>query len=163
MTKIEIYTAHAMDLFHRHGLSAAGWTFRIVTKVGTSASTLGMCKHATKTIQVLNAHVQNDSHAAIMDTILHEIAHAIVGPGKGHGPVWRAAASRIGANPRATSSVKSSEETKKFMYKYRLAIKHADGTIERLNEYTNRRTKLDGYFAKNRRDTMNMLAWVDNV
>ena len=32
----------------------------------------------------------------IRDTLLHEIAHAIVGPGHGHDAVWQTAARRIG-------------------------------------------------------------------
>lgn len=36
------------------------------------------------------------THADITNTILHEIAHARVGPGRGHDEVWRAEARRIG-------------------------------------------------------------------
>ena len=37
----------------------------------------------------------------IKDTILHEIAHAIVGPGHGHDAAWRAVAINLGVHPRA--------------------------------------------------------------
>lgn len=36
----------------------------------------------------------------VRETILHEIAHALVGPGHGHGPVWKQMARRVGAQPR---------------------------------------------------------------
>jgi hypothetical protein len=38
---------------------------------------------------------------SVLDTLLHEIAHALAGHKAGHGPVWKAIAVRIGANPRA--------------------------------------------------------------
>ena len=37
----------------------------------------------------------------VTDTILHEIAHALAGPGAGHGPAWKATASRLGATPKS--------------------------------------------------------------
>jgi predicted SprT family Zn-dependent metalloprotease len=40
----------------------------------------------------------------IMETVRHEVAHAIVGPGKGHDNEWKTAAWRIGANPQARVS-----------------------------------------------------------
>lgn len=36
----------------------------------------------------------------VTQTVLHEIAHALVGPGHGHGPVWKNMAKRIGAQPQ---------------------------------------------------------------
>lgn len=35
----------------------------------------------------------------VLDTLLHEIAHALAGPLAGHGPVWKAACVRVGARP----------------------------------------------------------------
>ena len=35
----------------------------------------------------------------VYDTLLHEIAHALAGPGAGHGPVWKAICIKIGAKP----------------------------------------------------------------
>ena len=36
----------------------------------------------------------------VRDTILHEIAHALAGVKAGHGPEWKAAAVKVGANPK---------------------------------------------------------------
>ena len=41
----------------------------------------------------------------VRDTILHEIAHAIVGPGHGHDAVWQTAERRIGCTPKRCSTV----------------------------------------------------------
>ncbi len=41
--------------------------------------------------------------AEIQATLLHEIAHALVGPGKAHGREWQAAARQIGAPVQATN------------------------------------------------------------
>jgi predicted SprT family Zn-dependent metalloprotease len=37
----------------------------------------------------------------VLDTLRHEIAHAIAGPAARHGPAWKAVAIRLGATPRA--------------------------------------------------------------
>ena len=37
----------------------------------------------------------------VLDTLLHEIAHALAGPKARHGPVWKAIAKKLGATPRA--------------------------------------------------------------
>lgn len=44
----------------------------------------------------------------IRDVMLHEIAHALAGRDAGHGPVWKAAARKVGAKPTrcATPSAK---------------------------------------------------------
>lgn len=35
----------------------------------------------------------------MLDTILHEVAHALVGPGHGHDEVWKATCLEVGARP----------------------------------------------------------------
>ena len=40
------------------------------------------------------------SEEQLLDTVLHEIAHAIAGHEAGHGLLWKATARRIGATPR---------------------------------------------------------------
>ena len=40
----------------------------------------------------------------IRDTLLHEIAHAIVGPGHGHDALWQTAARRIGCTEKRCST-----------------------------------------------------------
>jgi hypothetical protein len=69
------------------------WRFEI----GRAVRRLGVCRYRTRTIGV-SAFVLDQPHE-LRNTLLHEIAHALVGPRQGHGPVWRAMARRIGARP----------------------------------------------------------------
>ena len=56
----------------------------------------GICRDTEKRITLSVTYCLKASEAEIVDTILHEIAHAIVGPQHGHDAVWKAAAQRIG-------------------------------------------------------------------
>ena len=49
----------------------------------------------------VDVHGEKSGGAEIRDTVLHEIAHALVGPEARHGPEWKAIAKRLGATPRA--------------------------------------------------------------
>jgi predicted SprT family Zn-dependent metalloprotease len=50
----------------------------------------------------LSAHfAERNGDDEVRDTILHEIAHALVGPGHGHDGVWKAKCREIGARPEA--------------------------------------------------------------
>ena len=56
----------------------------------------GLCRYAEKQIVLSVTYCLKASKEEIVDTILHEIAHAIVGPKHGHDATWKAAARRIG-------------------------------------------------------------------
>jgi predicted SprT family Zn-dependent metalloprotease len=62
---------------------------------------LGVCKFRHKRIEMQAYYVLHNSDSEIMDTLMHEIAHALVGPGYNHGPVWQAKAIEVGAIPTA--------------------------------------------------------------
>ena len=79
----------AEGVIRSFGLS--DWRFEI----GRAKRRLGVCRFRTRTIGV-SAFVL-DQPQELRNTMLHEIAHALVGPRHGHGPVWRAMARRIGA------------------------------------------------------------------
>src|SRR4051794_8526880 len=79
----------------KHGLH--GWTFVLAN----TKRRLGVCKYRTKRIEVAEFHARNNPPSVVLDTLLHEIAHAIAGPAARHGPAWKAVAIRLGATPRA--------------------------------------------------------------
>jgi hypothetical protein len=82
----------------KHGLQ--DWTF------GWAATKrrLGVCKHRTKRIEIAHYYALNNPPESVLDTLLHEIAHALAGPSARHGPAWKAVAARLGAVPRACDS-----------------------------------------------------------
>jgi predicted SprT family Zn-dependent metalloprotease len=86
----------------KHGLH--GWTFRLAN----AKRQLGVCKYRTKRIEIAEYYALNSPSETVLDTLLHEIAHAIAGPAARHGPAWKAVAMRIGARPRACDN---SDET----------------------------------------------------
>jgi predicted SprT family Zn-dependent metalloprotease len=79
----------------KHGLR--GWTFGWAN----TKRRLGVCKYQSKRIEIAEYYARNSRRETVLDTLLHEIAHAIAGPAARHGPAWKAAAIRLGATPRA--------------------------------------------------------------
>lgn len=80
----------ARELMDAHGLSDWRLAFDNAKKRA------GVCIQGRRTISLSRALTQLHDEAEVRDTILHEIAHALVGPEHGHGPVWRETALRIG-------------------------------------------------------------------
>ena len=56
----------------------------------------GLCDYRQKVISLSRHYVRNADIEHVRDTILHEIAHALVGPNHGHDAVWRMKAREIG-------------------------------------------------------------------
>ncbi len=85
-------------LMAAHGLS--DW-FLALDRAKTRA---GVCRPAKREIS-LSAHLTElHPESEVRDTILHEIAHALVGPSHGHDAVWRATALGIGCSAQRCSS-----------------------------------------------------------
>ncbi|NCO56975.1 MAG: hypothetical protein COW73_10370 [Nitrospirae bacterium CG18_big_fil_WC_8_21_14_2_50_70_55] len=82
-----------------HGLAAAGWT----AGLDGAVRRFGVCRPGRRRITVSRHLAALNSEAEVVETILHEIAHALAfmehGGDCGHGPRWRAIAQRIGARP----------------------------------------------------------------
>lgn len=84
----------ALNLMDQHGLIQDGWTFDFTNR----KHQLGVCYYDKKHIALSKHHVLADTDEDVNDTILHEIAHALVGPDNGHNNLWKKKAKSIGCN-----------------------------------------------------------------
>lgn len=63
-----------------------GWTFRWDRAVKRA----GCCHYSTRTITLSRPIFTIEANRdEAVETLLHEVAHALAGPGSGHGPLWR--------------------------------------------------------------------------
>lgn len=98
----------AKELMFKHGLK--DWRFRFNDR----KRSLGICKYPYKVIELSRQFVINADEASVLDVILHEIAHALVGWDAAHGLVWQNKAREIGANPVARYEGHLSEPVGKY-------------------------------------------------
>ena len=80
----------AIELMQVHGL--VGWKI----KLDHARRRAGQCNFSNQTISLSRLYICHAEPDHIRDTILHEIAHALVGPRHGHDAVWRQKAKEIG-------------------------------------------------------------------
>ena len=94
MLAVDLRDAYAMAeyLLEVHGLD--DW------EVGydNAKRRAGICRFAERTLGLSAPLTTVHSEADVRDTILHEIAHALVGPAHAHDATWRAMARRIGCS-----------------------------------------------------------------
>jgi len=97
-----------MNLFTAQGLAKRlmkehiqeeGWIFAWNNR----KTEFGNCSYSSKTIALSRPLTETNTEEEVLDTILHEIAHAIVGPGMGHGSIWQLTAKGLGSNGLRTS------------------------------------------------------------
>ncbi|MEM8487751.1 MAG: SprT-like domain-containing protein [Bacteroidota bacterium] len=85
----------ANEALVRYELAEAGWTFRW----DRARRRFGSCDYGRQQI-TLSIHLAKiNTLAQCMDTVLHEVAHALAGQAAGHGPAWKEACRRVGAQP----------------------------------------------------------------
>lgn len=84
----------ALNLMREHKLLNMGWTFEF----DNARRRFGVCRYRPKSIGLSKHLVSLNDEARVRNTILHEIAHALVGPGHGHNHVWRRKAIEIGCD-----------------------------------------------------------------
>lgn len=84
----------ALALLAEHQLIHLGWTFSF----DGARNRAGLCAFRRKRISLSGKLAQKASDAQVRETILHEIAHALVGPGVGHSEKWKTKARSIGCS-----------------------------------------------------------------
>ena len=87
---LEAVAAQARRLMTRHGLD--GWSFQY----DDASRRAGACRYDTKVISLARQYCLRAPEAERTDTILHEIAHALVGREHHHDAVWQRVARQIG-------------------------------------------------------------------
>lgn len=89
---MELEQAYRMgsELLGRHGLT--GWSLVF----DNAKRRAGVCRYDARVVGLSAPLVRLHTPEEVRDTLLHEIAHALVGPEHGHDPVWAARARAIG-------------------------------------------------------------------
>lgn len=80
------------DLLNENGLAA--WHIRLHADV--TARYLGLCDYKEKCIVLNSHHVDTHPDNEIINTIRHEVAHALCSPMDGHNEVWKQKALELG-------------------------------------------------------------------
>lgn len=94
------YENFANELLKKHNLT--DWKF--VYNKRTSSRTLGICKHSRKEIHLNKRYALVASEKYVIDTIIHEIAHALT-KGHGHDNIWKAKCIELGCKPNRTKKL----------------------------------------------------------
>ena len=89
----------AIELMTKHGLIAKGWTFGF----DGAKRSLGRCYLGRNLITLSRHFVELNGEDLFRDTLLHECAHGLVGPGHGHDRVWKLKCLEIGCRPSRLS------------------------------------------------------------
>ena len=97
----------AKELMKAHNLN--DWGFRFAKSVNN----LGFCSYNRKEIALSVSHTALGSEERVRNTILHEIAHALVGPHHDHDNTWRSKAIEIGCDGQRCSTVKPDEKVER--------------------------------------------------
>ena len=95
--KADLATALAEQMLVEHGLEK--WRYR----QDNARQRCGACHFAKYEITLSKHFIELNSASEVRATLLHEIAHALCGPGVGHGPRWQQVAARIGAPVETTN------------------------------------------------------------
>lgn len=103
--KYELYYETTSRLLAAHGLH--DWH---VTS-DKAIHRLGYAHSGKKIISLSIYHLQNSDDSEIIDTIRHEVAHAIVGTRNKHNSLWKMKAIEIGARPKACGPAVKNIET----------------------------------------------------
>jgi hypothetical protein len=84
--ELQAIAARATTWIGAHQLE--GWSFQF----DHATTRAGCCNYQTRVISLAQAYARSAADEAIDDTLLHEIAHALVGKAHGHDQVWQAQA-----------------------------------------------------------------------
>lgn len=142
-------------------LGLVGWRAGLSTFIGPG--TLGLCNYDRKSVVLLHSLVEFGPPEAVEEIVIHELGHAVVGPGKGHTKVWANACADLGW-PNITQKYEGitllPRNVTRTVFAYRLCYVAKDGTIELLDEFSNRNPSLRNHQVTGRPETRGRLRWM---
>lgn len=112
MNDLSKYEKIANELLTKHELH--DWKF--VWNNRMTNSTWGVCKYRQKEIQLNRKYAQIESDENIIDTIIHEVAHALT-KGDGHGEIWKAKCRELGCKDQQYKNLEKSSMEKLSRFK----------------------------------------------
>ncbi len=92
---MDLNRAHFLANYYiaKHGIGEKGWRFQF----DNARRRFGCCKYRPKLITLSKYLTELNDEKTVINTILHEIAHALT-PGHGHDLVWKRKALEIGCD-----------------------------------------------------------------
>lgn len=109
---------------------------------------LGVCNFLNKDIVIDINHVKENDWNDVLDTVMHEVAHALAGveispKGRmmGHGKRWKTWAKRLGATPSAKAKFTSNESDDRIHRGSKYVILYVDGDYCELVSSCDRKLK----------------------
>ena len=96
LIKLHKVKEFALQKMEEWGLIEEGWSFVWDTR---AVRRYGQCRYRKREIGVTKVLANLNTIEETKDVVLHEIAHALTGPGHGHDFVWKRMCRKVGARP----------------------------------------------------------------
>ncbi len=109
--KKEVIETYLVAKMQENGLTQANWTYTYDNRKGR----LGCCDYRRKQICISEYAIQHYSIEEMKNTVLHEIAHALVGKSNGHNRVFKQKLIELGGNGKRTATEKLPESAYKYV------------------------------------------------
>ena len=120
--KLDAIERFAREKMQEHSLDKKGWIFVWDNR---ARRRFGQCRFRGKEIGVTRALASINAFDKSKDVVLHEIAHALTGPGHGHDAQWKRMCVKVGARPeRCYKSEYNGGTVKTLPGKYKVIHAH---------------------------------------
>ena len=121
LIKLHKVKEFALQKMEEWGLIEEGWSFVWDTR---AVRRYGQCRYRQREIGVTKVLANLNTIEESKDVVLHEIAHALTGPGHGHDWAWKQKCVLVGARPeRCYTSEHNGGSVKTTKGKYKLINK----------------------------------------